>query len=125
MKIKDLSTTASLLTLCAFLIGVCVAGINPQRVGAESNKTLKVKRSKGEKISQTLRHPTNDDELVQVILQLNSAPTGRLNALLRRAGIRVKDEFEQFNSYVVELPLTVVDELDGFVEVEFISLNRE
>ena len=103
MKTKRLSTIASMLTACAFVFCLCSAGIGPQRVGAESTniKPPKVKRSKDEKISQSLSRQYGDDELVQIILQLNSAPTGRLKALLRRAGISVKDGFEAFNSFVV------------------------
>ena len=116
MKTKRLSTIASLLTGGAFLFCLCGLGINPQRVGAESPevKTPKVKRSKGEKISPSLTG--QDDELVQIILQLNSTPSGKLKALLQRAGIRVKDEFEEFNSSVVELPLSVVEQLAGAQE---------
>src|SRR5690349_19885761 len=125
MKTKRVFTAASLLTVCALLVCFGGMGVSPQRVGAESNKpkTPKVKRSKGDKISQTLSD--KNDELVQVILQLNSAPSGRLNALLRREGIRVKDEFGEFNCAVVELPRSVVEELSEFDEVEFISLDRE
>jgi subtilisin family serine protease len=126
MRTKRLFTTASILTACALLFCLCGAGISPQRVGAEStNKAPKVKRSKHEKISPSLSRQYRDDELVQVILQLNSAPTGRLKALLRRAGIKVKDNFEAFNSAVVELPSSVIAELSEFDEVEFISLDRE
>src|SRR5215216_5627283 len=122
MKTKRL---ASLLTACAFLVCLGSFGINPQRVGAESPKvkTPKVKRSKSEKISPSLNG--HDGELVQIILQLNSAPTGKLKALLQRSGVRVKDEFGEFNSSVVELPPSVVSELAEFDEVEFISLDRE
>src|SRR4030095_5387565 len=91
---------------------------------------LKPKRTKGEKISPTLNRKqkpvsAKDDELVQIILHLNDAPSGRLKALLQRAGIRVKDEFGEFNSSVVELPLSVIEELSQFDEVEFVSLDRE
>jgi len=77
MKTKRVFTAASLLTVCALLVCFGGMGVSPQRVGAESNKpkTPKVKRSKGDKISQTLSD--KNDELVQVILQLNSAPSGR------------------------------------------------
>ena len=113
MKTKRLSTIASLLTACALAFCLCGFGINPQRVGAESNKAPK-KRSKSDKISPSLsRQGRSDDELVQIILQLHSAPSGKLKSLLRRAGIRVKNEFAEFNSSVVELPLSVVERVGG------------
>jgi subtilisin family serine protease len=126
MKTKRLSTIASLLTACAFVLCLCGFGINPQRVGAESPKVKTSQRSKSDKISPSLsRQSRSNDELVQIILQFNSAPSGKLKALLRRAGIHVKDEFAEFNSSVVELPLSVVEQLAEFDEVEFISLDRE
>ena len=126
MRTKRLSITASLLTASALLLCLCSGGIGPQRVGAESSKTNapKLKRTKGEKISPTLS-PHQGDEVVQIILQLNAAPTGRLNALLQRAGIRVKHQFVELNSFLVELPVGLIDELSEFDEVEFISLDRE
>src|SRR5207245_9644767 len=60
-------------------------------------------------------------ETIPVILQLNAKPTGQLNALLNRNGIHVKRYFDQFNSYAVELPASVVDELALYDEVEFLS----
>ena len=111
MKIKRLSTAASLLTLCALLFCFCFAGVNPQRVRAESIKPPagKAKRSGREKVSPTLgQSVSNDGALVQIILHLNAAPSGRLNALLQRNGIRVKDHFAEFNASVVELPLNVI-----------------
>jgi subtilisin family serine protease len=110
------------LIACALLSSLCAVGFYPQAVSAESNKP---RRSKDEKLSDTLRQGIKNDETVQIILQLNGSPTGRLNALLQRNGIRVKDNFAEFNSLVIELPLSVASELSGFDEVEFISLDRD
>src|SRR4030095_16047015 len=124
------------LIACALLSSLCAIGIYPRAVAAESNKVFnqiskaKATRSKDEKLSDTLRHrkkktsATDDSEEDQIILQLSDPPTAELNALLRRNGIRVKDTFAEFNSSVIELPLSVVRELSEFDEVEFISLDR-
>src|ERR1044071_1169083 len=132
-KIKSFIASSLLLVgSLGFYLGT--VSINPRSVGAESNNltnpksTANVKRSKAEKISRTLlKHdetpPTKDNgEIVQVILQLNAPASGRLNSLLRRSGIRLKDEFRELSSKVVELPLGVVNELSELDEVEFISL---
>ncbi|HKG96882.1 MAG TPA: S8 family peptidase, partial [Pyrinomonadaceae bacterium] len=107
-------------------LSLYVVGFGPKGVSAESNISTTpgtAKRSQSEKISETLRK--NTDEIVQIILQLNATPTGRLNALLQRNGVRVKEEFEEFQSAVVELPSSVLTQLAEFDEVEFISLDRE
>ena len=135
-KIKSFIASSLLLVgALGFYLGT--VSINPRSVGAESNNLTnpksiaKVKRSKSEKISRTLlKHdealPTNDNgELVQVILQLNAPASGRLNSLLRRNGIRLKDEFRELNSLVVELPFGTVNELSELDEVDFVSLDRE
>jgi hypothetical protein len=44
---------------------------------------------------------------------------------LRRSGIRLKDEFRELNSLVVELPFGTVNELSELDEVDFVSLDRE
>lgn len=90
----------------------------PQRTSANS-------RRKNEKISDTLRGRTSSSENVQLIIQLNASPSGRLNALLQRNGVHVKDDFAELNSFSVDLPLSVVSELAEFSEVQFISEDRD
>ncbi|HEX8145155.1 MAG TPA: hypothetical protein VF553_21495, partial [Pyrinomonadaceae bacterium] len=57
------------------------------------------------------------------ILQLNAKPSGRLNALLNRNGVRLRAHFSAFNSYAIDLPASAVAELASFGEVEYVSLN--
>ena len=119
--------TASLF-VGVLVLSFLAMGFGPRGVSAESNApSIPGKRSKSEKISDTLRERAaqHNDEIVQIILQLYATPTGRLNALLQRNGVRVKDEFKEFNSAVVELPSSVLPQLAEFDEVEFISLDRE
>ena len=90
MKRIKTSTVASVIA-CALLSSLCAIGIHPRAIGAESNlnqtSTAKAKRSKDEKLSDTLRHRTkktsasNDDETVQIILQLNGPPSGKLKSV--------------------------------------------
>src|SRR5215217_1644135 len=127
MKNLKSSLTASLLIVGGLIFSLCLSGVVTSRVSAESNipqRTSSNSRSKGEKISDTLRHRTGSDN-VQVIIQLNSSPSGRLNALLQRNGVHIKDDFKELNSFSVELPTSVVSELAGFNEVHFISEDRE
>src|SRR5215216_547440 len=119
MKYIKQAFAASFLLLCALVLSFYVVSLGPKAVSAESNAGSspgKTRRSKGEKISETLRERAakGDDEIVQVILQFNAAPTGRLNALLQRNGVRVKGDFKEFNSVVVELPSSVVAQLSEF-----------
>ena len=126
MKNIKSSLAASLLIIGGLIFSLCQNGIITSSVSAESNNAPRPSnnsRRKDEKISDTLRG--RSDELVQVIIQLNSAPTGRLNALLQRNGVHIKDDFKELNSFSVELPSTVVGELADFSEVQFISADSD
>src|SRR5215213_5374833 len=129
MKRMKLSLAASLLIVGGLIFCLCLSGLVTSSVSAESNPAQRASsRGKDEKISDTLRgrnaKTPGSDEIVQVIIQLNSSPTGRLNALLQRNGVHVKDDFKELNSFLVELPLSIVSELADFSEVQFISEDR-
>src|SRR5215217_1895990 len=130
MKSMKLSLAASLLIIGGLIVSLCLSGLVTSSVSAESNPAQRASsRRKDEKMSDTLRgrnaKPSASDEIVQVIIQLNSSPTGRLNALLQRNGVHVKDDFKELKSFSVDLPLSVVSELADFSEVHFISEDRE
>src|ERR1041384_1614352 len=125
MKNFKLSVTASLLIVSGLVLSLCASGVGTRSVSADSNTAQRNSRLKDEKISDTLRGRNTNSEIVKVIIQLNASPTGRLNALLQRNGVHVKHDFKEFNSFAVELPLTVVDELADFSEVQFISADRD
>ena len=83
-----------------------LSGLVTSSVSAESNPVQHgSSRRKDEKISDTLRgrnpQTSGSDEIVQVIIQLNSSPTGRLNALLQRNGVHLKEDFRELNSFSV------------------------
>ena len=128
MKNLKSSLAASLLIACGLVYSLCLNGVVTSPVSAESNlpqRSSANSRGKDEKISDTLRGRGTSSENVQVIIQLNSSPTGRLNALLQRNGVHVKDDFKELKSFSVDLPLSVVSELGDFSEVHFISEDRE
>src|SRR5215213_2512474 len=126
MKSIKSSLAASLLIAGSLILSLCLNGFVTSTASAESNISPRTRR-KDEKISDTLRgrNAKTSDEVVQVIIQLNSSPTGRLNAFFQRNGIHLKDEYKQLNSFSVELPLSVVSELADFSEVHFISEDRD
>jgi len=109
---------ASLLIVGGLVYSLCLSSVATNSVSAANA------RRKDEKVSNTLRGRNSSDN-IQVIIQLNSSPTGRLNALLQRNGVHVKDDFKHLNSFSVELPINVVSELADFSEVQFISEDRE
>lgn len=80
------------------------------------------------KISSDLRQQKErrhkDEDLVNVILQLNDKPGGRLNSLLTRNGAHIRAHFESFNFYHVELPTSAIEELAAYPEVNYVSLDR-
>ena len=65
------------------------------------------------------------DDIVKVILQLNSPPSLALSSLLGSAGVRVKRHFLSFNSHAIELPTSVVDQLASFPEVQNVSVDAD
>jgi hypothetical protein len=87
MKNLQSSVAASLLIVGGLILSLCASGVGTSSVSAESNpvqRTNPDSRRKEEKISDTLRGRNSSSDIVQVIVQLNSAPTGRLKALLQR-----------------------------------------
>ena len=126
MKYPKRSLAPSLIALVSLLACLCVYAIAPIGVDAVSNSSShsKGKRSKEEKISASFA-ASDSVRSIQVILQLNQPPSPKLNAVLRRAGVRIKADFKELRSLVVELPLSVIDELSEFEEVEFVSPDRE
>ena len=84
------SVALSLIIVSGFVFFFFLTGFGPGSVSAESSSNpTPQSRRKGDKISETLGARNDNDEIVQVILQLNARPTGRLNALLfRMAGGR-------------------------------------
>src|SRR5215213_11860884 len=126
MKSIKSSLAASLLIAGSLILSLCLNGFVTSTASAESNISPRTRR-KDEKISDTLRgrNAKTSDEVVQVIIQLNSSPTGRLNAFFQRNGIHLKDEYKQLNSFSVELPLSAVSELADFSEVYFITEDRD
>ena len=67
----------------------------------------------------------SDDTMVNVILQLDDAPSGQLNALLASNGVKVKKHFTSLGSFALQLPLNVVKALPQFPEVSFVSIDSE
>src|SRR5215213_6189024 len=48
-----------------------------------------------------------------------------LNAMLAANGVKIRRYFNNLNSFALELPSNVVDDLSNFPEVAFISLDSE
>ena len=71
MKQLKSSLAASLLIVGGLVYSLCLSGLVTNSVSAANS------RRKDEKISDTLRGRTSSEN-VQVIIQLNSSPTGRL-----------------------------------------------
>jgi len=72
-----------------------------------------------------LAHGAVQDATLNVIIQLNDEMSGQLNGLLRSNGVKIKKNFAALNTLAVELPASVVDSLDQFNEVEFVSVDSE
>jgi serine protease AprX len=80
------------------------------------------------KVAQDLKEHSRrapQQEVQKVILQLNDRISPELRALLRSTGVNVRKQFFNFNTLAVELPAYVVDSLESFPEVEFVSVDSE
>src|SRR3954464_1272601 len=77
------------------------------------------------KVSPDLRGRKSSQSPVKVILQLSDKPSSKLRQLLRRNGVRVGDSYKIFEGMAVELPESLVGELEEFDEVAYVSVDRE
>ncbi len=96
---------------------------------AQSSNRQSASQNLSNKISDDLRSQMNSyhapETKASVILQLNAPASGQLNALFQRNGVRIKGQFENFNSFAVELPVNVIEELALYSEVEFVSQDAQ
>ncbi|MBA3767915.1 MAG: S8 family serine peptidase, partial [Acidobacteria bacterium] len=122
MKTRNRPPAAALLASLILLVTLC-AGI---RLSENTGYAQSSQRSATyvQKLSLDLNERVQGADRLEVILQLNGKPSGRLNALLNRNGVHVRAQFRSFNFYVIELPASAVEELSSFNEVAHISLNN-
>jgi len=83
---------------------------------------------KHQKLAQDLRDlasSAGSDQTLKVIIQLNDTISGQLNGLLRSNGVKVKKNFDSLNALAVELPPSVVESLNQFEEIEYVSVDSE
>ena len=83
---------------------------------------------KGQKVGTDLQQivsRSNQSGLVDVIIQIEGKPSGQLNALLNRNGVRIRAKYYHFNYIALRLPAAFVNELSSFSEVSYVSLDRK
>ena len=116
---RKIAFIALAFSLCCGIViaDQCVFGRRAQADSGQGNASKKV--------SPDLRGKKAGDAPVRVILQIDGKPSGKLNALLNRNGVHVKGSFKNFNAMAVELPQSVVGELEAFDEVAYVSADRE
>lgn len=116
----------ALSMLLAVTTGILITG-NASAKGNNGDNN----NQRGDKVSPDLRKKerkakdSKKDELVPVILQITGSPSSGLRQLLRRSGIKVKKEFQNFNSQAIDLPTSAVDELAAFPEVNVVAFDAE
>jgi len=124
-RIVTWSITLSLLFSVSF--GILVVDKASAKVNGGSDNTTQL----GDKVSSDLRNRIRHDQnsgnegLVNVIVQFNGPPSVAVQALLRSNRVKVRNQFQNFNTQAVELPASVVDELASFKEVNVLSLDAE
>jgi serine protease AprX len=125
MNYRSPSRVATLLAIFSLLAQLCagtIAGAAPRadkaRVAAPPDKVSHALR---ERLSRT----GEAAQTTGVILQLRGKPSGRLNALLNRAGVHVRARLDSLEALALELPLGLVEELASFGEVRFVSPDSD
>ena len=119
------SRGATLLVLFSLLAQMCAGTI----VGAASRSDNSPSAAPPAKVSHALRDRLRRSgapaQTAEVILQLRGKPSGRLNALLNRAGVHVRAKHDSFETLALDLPLRMVEELASFDEVRFVSPDSD
>src|SRR6266446_7296416 len=125
MKRTKRSLAITWLTGLSLVLSLTSGIMISDRASAAPNQTAR----QADKVAPDLRRRVWDspspDESVRVILQLSGPASGPLTALLNRNGVHVNKSFKNFNSFAINLPLNVVDELASFDEVHFVSLDTD
>jgi serine protease AprX len=122
--------------LTALLLFAYVAGLSPmpsleraaQAVGDKHqgrDRSDKVSAELRERVRHSRNKSSGGDERVEVIIQHEGKLSGQLNALLNRNGVHVRARFRNFDSMKVELPASVVEELEAYDEIKFVSPDSE
>ncbi|HKR01252.1 MAG TPA: S8 family serine peptidase, partial [Pyrinomonadaceae bacterium] len=76
-------------------------------------------------LSQRANRSKGKDGTVRVIVQFDGKPSSEVNSILHRNGIKVREVFKNFDARAIELPVSAVEELAAFDEVDFISEDSE
>ncbi|HEV2915266.1 MAG TPA: hypothetical protein VGX92_18450, partial [Pyrinomonadaceae bacterium] len=114
---------ASLLLLATMCAGLMLCEKSGQAQSDQGSKARAAAKLSPD-LDERTQSATGGAARIDCILQLNSNPSGRLNALLNRNGVHVRAHFRSFNSYAIELPASLLEELSSFKEVAHISLNN-
>src|SRR5215813_1370773 len=136
MKSRRQSRTLTWLVACSLALSLLGGILLDDRAQASSNRGSNTGRDNGkaanssfDKVTPDLRaqmiasRKSRGDDYVDIILQLNDRPSGRLNALLRSNGIKINKEYLKLDSISLQVPQSLVDAIASFPEVAFLSYD--
>lgn len=97
-------------------------------IGSKTKASFTSQPTSADKVSADLRVRiangiSTGGETVSIVLQFNGKPSGKLNALLNRSGVHIKNTFRNLDAMVIEIPISMVDEFAAFGEIRHISQN--
>src|ERR1035437_174315 len=127
-QIKMNKASRGILLTSIMLLALLFVGIGPDNVipGAQAHNQNSAANGR---VSDELRSRMLDgsaaNTIVRVVLQFSDSPSGQLNALLNRNGVHIRSKFSYLNTFIVDLPASVVSELASFSEVSYISLDDD
>ena len=128
MKRNPRFLTLRSVTTLSLLLSLFGGAILTNRVGAASQRLGSRGTPRHSKVAHDLRDRQlqgSGDDKVDVILELNGEMSNELAAMLRSTGVKVKRHFTNFQMHSIQLPVSFVDSLASFPEVEFVSVDSE
>lgn len=128
MKSTSLKVVNTILLAASLLCANLILSVNTNAQSSNGNGKGQGSSKKPHKIGKDLQQilsQSNTNGLVDVILQLNSKPSGQLNALLNRNGVRIRAAYKTFSFVTVQMPAAFIDELASFSEVSFVSIDNK
>src|SRR6266849_752561 len=125
MKRTKRSVAITLLTGLSLALSLTSGIMLDDRASAAPSQAAR----QADKVASDLRRRVSESrspfESVSVILQLSGPAGGQLTALLNRNGVHVNKSCRNLDSFAIDLPVNVVDELAAFDEVHFVSSDDQ
>ena len=115
MRKNKLTRFAAWLAFTSLVLSLCAGIVVSDNAKAQGRPDKPTRASSPTKVSADLaekvKGPKAATERVSVIIQLSGPMSGQLNGLLNSNGVHIKGSFKKLQMLAVELPASVVSQL--------------